>query len=371
MGRCTCILTLLTLYVCATVHTEALNVRDSINRVQSKNFRPGIGVKLPLFDYYAGKFAYGDNGTFKINISALVVYNEPVPTPSASPSPVATATQTSSIPFPSCFGAIIFCDVTKYILRDSSYQMKLLFAPPNADSFAISAACNPGAEVVRNADLTCSKVAVKYGSDQIDYRIPKQLKRKIVAMSLVACRDCIVQQNDTWRSVARFKSNHSAQMLNEGTPFRHLGWDEAAYPISSIVIASLAGAIAIILAVGAVMAFVSIRYIPFVFKITIIATLAKILSSSVTAAAMWSYALTGNMSRWYFGLRVPLIIVDELLVGLLMLVMSTGLGMMPPTWMFDRRSSTFAIFLGTLYHMCHVASIREKSYDRCVGSNVV
>lgn len=266
---------------------------------------------------------------------------------------------------------LIFCDVTRRVSRDSSYQMKRISIGSEASWRARFAEDHcPGDERnegnERNESNDDDPQCI---SQPVDNKLrkysPTPDERQIVFLDLVLCNGCVRNQTGNSRATVNIVSDLS--MLNVGAQFPQLGWDELAYPLAPTVILALATAIFVSVLLAFAVTWYRGKRAPYVAKVVFVTAAMKILSSGLTTGAFWRTALTGKIKLWFFIVRVPLIILDEILIGLLMLVMSTGVGLMPSSWMFDRRSSTFAVFLGLALEVFTVVTSEVLFMFRFLG----
>lgn len=318
----------LLLAACALLQTvTALHASNGFN-LTKRNITESKGVALPYRDfpgYFMSKFAFGKEGILKAKIKM-----------------VGNGTDKSS-----CFH-LAFCDVTRDVVRDSSYQMKRvsIFTPWRqnlANDVCKRSNSNSNWSRAFESSIDCEAVKLENGIEIVEY--PSKGESRIYSIELIACK-CAYE--------VPVRVDYSISMRNLNTSFEYFGWDEVAYPVAPTVIVAFAAVIFVTVMAAFALAAFHGKAVPFVAKVVLVTVALKILSSGLTATVYWRTAHTGKLMLWFFALRVPLIIVDEIMIGLLMLVMSTGVGLMPPSWMFDRRSSTFAIFLGMLLHArCH------------------
>lgn len=300
---------------------------ERISRSSTK--RSNVHAIEPSFlGYYQSKFAFTPRGRF--SASFIIRTQSTVMSKSAAAA---------------CF-RLVLCDVTSRVVRDSSYQMKRVFLleDPNWRRNMAKNMCVGNPAGTSRRKLKCFSETLT-PRKKVRFEVAKKFgggKNRIILINLIRCNDCLKNPKD----VVDVDIHYDVNMVNVGSRFEHLGWEEKAYPYATTAITTLAVGVFSVVVLAAILSLRGGHSVHFVLKVLLCTSAVKIISSSLTAAAFWRVALTGKLMAWFFVLRVPLIIIDELLIGLLMLVMSTGIGMMPTSWMFDRRSSTFAIFLG-------------------------
>lgn len=332
---------------CATT-TSALRTDGVFNftRKPEDQTSDGYAVERGQFDYYHSTFAFTPKGEFRVVFSV---------------NPTGGANSTSNVPrefsVSQCF-YLVLCDVTDKVVRDYAYQMRRVLSEPNWKSNISSVVCD-----LKQVNRDCYREPLPArGAKSKTYRLPRIIRNRIFNIQLYACANCFRRAG----LIGGF-GDYSIQMTNPDLRFPHLGWDETVYPFAPTIFLALAIVIIGFAIFGISIAICRGIQVPFVAKVVFCTAALKIFSTSLTTAAYWHFARTGRVMVWFFVLRVPLIIADEIAIGLLMLVMSTGVGLMPAAWMFDRRSSTFAVFLGLALEVFTVVTSEVLFMFRFLG----
>ncbi len=299
----------------------------------------GYRVDRGQFDYYHSTFAFTGEGEFILSFNAA----------GRNGSQVYLASDVSS-----CF-RLVLCDMTKDVVRDYAYQMRRVLFHDKFFKSISRDVCG-----MKGLDVGCTRQLLPIRGKTKTYQPAKN--RSIVYVRLLACASCLDKN-----AVKGAQVNYSIEMVNPDLRFPQLGWDETVYPFAPTVFVSFALLIIAFASFGVALTMYREFDVPFVSKVVFCTAALKIFSTSLTTAAYWHIALTGRVMVWFFVLRVPLIIADEIAIGLLMLVMSTGVGLMPATWMFDRRSSTFAVFLGLALEVFTVVTSEVLFMFRFLG----
>lgn len=244
----------------------------------------------------------------------------------------------------SCF-ELALCDITRELARDAAFRSR----PPYLTSDELRTRAGHislcGTYAINPASTRCT--AHNLSQENI---IPAPDSSSVVFVTLVACTDCLSRENgNTWPAVSNNFSVsviYDVHMRNERASRKQLGWDEDAYRFAPAIVAAAASAIFLAVVCAAVLGLVQGKRVPIVVGALALAAAYKAGTATVTAVAYARVAALGKPQQAFFKARIPLLFVDELLLAIVTLAMSTGSGLVPNSWILELRSTAFLIALG-------------------------
>ncbi len=210
-------------------------------------------------------------------------------------------------------------------------------------------------------DLACegySKCEVLSLRPRVSHH-PSPDAESVVVTSLIGCELCLRRLGITQRG------SYVVVMRNEDAAFPRLGWDEAAYPIPATIFLALAIGtwLASIFGFGAV-GWRGFR-LPVAAWLACVALLCKVVVYALYCGAFWD-----GVKPWFPVVVVPFEAVTELLVGALVLVMSTAVGLIPDSWKVDRNGAKLAFWVGMAIVGLDVVLTYTWDVARYYGFNV-
>lgn len=324
-ARCTAAFAHVALVLLALLvhHVDALEVKGETTLRLKGNEKDPVLVSDVSVGGEMLKYAFSSTGVLKANLNATW----------------------QGMDKSNCFQLAV-CDVTDELVRDISFRSsRSFFSSKAADQdSARSVVCRPPTD--RTSSASCT--ALSMGGQRGVLKRPTR-RAAIEYIALFGC-PCLLndgEQDSTWPANPRNVAvQYNILMSNPDAAQPQLGWNEEMYPIAPIAVAVASSSLCAIVIFAAAIAWTQRARIPFVVRALLVAVVFKTISATITAVVYWRYSMSGVLAPWFFKLRIPLIIVDDLLMVLLMLAMSMGTGLVPSSWILELRSGTFVIALG-------------------------
>lgn len=223
------------------------------------------------------------------------------------------------------------CNVSDYYIRDFSYQRRQQrVGTPLNEICGYESLCGP--EDVENV----TRLNVSDITKPAEFKLtPENFSLPDLYIFILA--DC---------STSSRRIEISLNLVNPDSRYKHLGFEEALFPILAATVVAILLPVIILLVVAVLsVRFALRRAIPYALIVVVISVLFKILFAILTLVYFLRVGITGKRPLWYLYTRMFIASSSDVAFVIATVSISSGTFVFPSEWFVDEHSPSMFVYI--------------------------